>query len=92
MIVLYLILIPAVFALLIFFCRKSLLIRILLLLAGFCHLAGMVYLLACPTSMPECLKNWLATDVYSGLIAAICSGFDGLHASILAFPSMIFCA
>ena len=73
MIELYLILIPAVFALLIFFCRKSLLIRSLLLLAGFCHLAGMVYLLACPTSMPECLKNWLATDVYSGLIAAICS-------------------
>ena len=71
MIELYLILIPAIFALLIFFCRKSLLIRSLLLGAGFCHLAGTVYLLACPTSMPECLKNWLATDIYSGLIAAI---------------------
>ena len=73
MIELYLILIPAIFALLIFFCRKSLLIRSLLVGAGFCHLAGTVYLLSFSPVAPACLKNWLATDVYSGLIAAICS-------------------
>ena len=74
MIELYLIFIPAIFALLIFFCRKSLLIRSLLAGAGFCHLAGTIYLLCCPYSaVPESLTNWLAADVYSGLIAAICS-------------------
>ena len=46
MIELYLIFIPAVFALMIFCCRKSLLIRSLLVAAGFFHLAGVVYLLS----------------------------------------------
>ena len=73
MIELYLILIPAIFALLILFSRKSLLIRSLLIGAGFCHLAGIVHLLAFSSESPGFLKGWLAADVHSALIAAIAS-------------------
>jgi hydrogenase-4 component F len=73
MIELALILVPSVFALVIFFCRRSLVIRTLLVTAGFCHLAGTFYLLSTPGGTHEFLKGWLAADVYSGIIAAICS-------------------
>ena len=68
MIELYLIFIPAIFALLIFFCRKSLLIRSLLVGAGFCHLAGIVYLLGtgsvmlCGTDYAESVFKSAATS------------------------------
>ena len=73
MIELALILLPSVFALVIFFCRKSVIIRSLLVAAGFCHLAGTFYLLTGQGIIPGFLKGWLASDVYSGIIAAICS-------------------
>ena len=70
---LYLILIPAVFALVIFFSRKSLLTRSLLVLAGFFHLGGTVYLLSSPTPSAAILKDWIASDLSSGIIIAVCS-------------------
>ena len=73
MIELYLIFIPAVFALVIFCCRKSLLIRSLLVAAGFFHLAGVVYLLSFSPAPLKCMLNWIVSDVYSVLIVAICS-------------------
>ena len=73
MIELYLIVLPAIFALVIFFCRRSLLVRSLLVVTGFLHLAGMVFLLTKPQPVPDFLKNWIASDLNSIIIAGVCS-------------------
>ena len=73
MIELYLILVPAVFALLIFLTRRSLLIRRLLLLGALCHLGGVAFLLFRIGKTNSLFADWLAADVPGAIVIAICS-------------------
>ena len=73
MIELYLITVPLIFALLIFFSRKSTVIRLLLVTAGCFHIGGVFALFTMPQYIPVFLEGWIGSDLPAKIIIAVCS-------------------
>ncbi len=73
MIELYLIAVPLIFALLIFFSRKSTVIRLLLVTAGCFHIGGVFALFSMPQHIPVLLEGWIGSDLPAKIIIAVCS-------------------